>query len=105
MGPAGYRFLNAGVDSDTALDLLERIAPVIASQPQFVIILIGTNDVERELALGPVERMTNSLPRRIPLEASLEDYLAAMRQILTLFQQKSAARNRPLLDPRPRRGS
>ncbi|HVN56049.1 MAG TPA: GDSL-type esterase/lipase family protein [Anaerolineaceae bacterium] len=92
MGSKGYRFLNAGVDSDTALDLLERIAPVIASQPQVVVILIGTNDIERELALGPVEKVTNGLPRRIPLEASLEDYLAAMRQILTLFQQKTTAR-------------
>ena len=42
---AGFRFINHGVNGDLAWNGLERLDRVIAERPDFVTILIGTNDV------------------------------------------------------------
>jgi acyl-CoA thioesterase I len=46
-------FINAGVNSNIAQQLLNRLDPIIECQPAEVIILIGTNDVEVALATPP----------------------------------------------------
>lgn len=44
-GLRGFRFYNAGVNSDLTLNLLRRVKRVAARQPDYVVIMIGTNDV------------------------------------------------------------
>jgi lysophospholipase L1-like esterase len=41
----GFRFINAGVNGDLAYNVLKRLDSVINLQPDFVTILVGTNDV------------------------------------------------------------
>jgi len=41
----GIEFINAGVNGDLAYNVRQRIAAVIAQQPDYIIILVGTNDV------------------------------------------------------------
>ena len=43
------RFINAGVNSELAYNLLGRIDPIIGINPDIVIILIGTNDVNAKI--------------------------------------------------------
>ncbi len=47
---AGFRFVNRGVNGDLAWNGLQRLDRVIAVQPDFVTILIGTNDVNATLS-------------------------------------------------------
>jgi len=42
----GFEFVNAGVNSNVAYELMHRLDPVIACRPAGVVILVGTNDVE-----------------------------------------------------------
>ncbi|MEU4314429.1 GDSL-type esterase/lipase family protein [Nocardia sp. NPDC024068] len=49
---AGHRFVNAGVNGDTAADLLDRLdSDVLACRPDTVVVLVGTNDVRGETPL------------------------------------------------------
>ncbi|MEV0902467.1 GDSL-type esterase/lipase family protein [Actinoplanes sp. NPDC049802] len=43
--PRGYQFVNAGVSGDLAWNLLRRLDPVVACEPDVVTVLIGSNDV------------------------------------------------------------
>lgn len=44
-GPAGFHFINAGVNGDLAFNVANRLDAVIACQPDVVTLLVGTNDV------------------------------------------------------------
>src|SRR5262245_41482522 len=41
----GFQLVNAGVNGDLAYNARQRLDEVIACQPDFVIVLVGTNDV------------------------------------------------------------
>ncbi|WP_169533944.1 SGNH/GDSL hydrolase family protein, partial [Actinoalloteichus spitiensis] len=59
LGPAGVRFVNAGVNGDTSADLLARVdRDVLACAPDAVTVLIGTNDVRTGV---PVDRYRDNL--------------------------------------------
>ncbi|MBA4851673.1 GDSL-type esterase/lipase family protein [Emticicia sp. BO119] len=63
--------LNAGVNSDLTYSLLQRIDDVIACQPDFITILVGTNDVSATIS----QELANSFKQinRIPQEM-MPDY-------------------------------
>ncbi len=42
--PSGYTVLNAGINSELAWNVLQRIDDVIRSEPAIIVLLIGTND-------------------------------------------------------------
>lgn len=44
LGSKGFRFINAGINGDLAYNLLQRIDDVIACKPDYVVIMVGTND-------------------------------------------------------------
>jgi lysophospholipase L1-like esterase len=50
-----FYLYNAGVNSDTSYTLLERMAEIITTQPDFVTLLIGTNDVNATLSDAALE--------------------------------------------------
>jgi acyl-CoA thioesterase-1 len=41
----GYEFINAGLNGNTSLDLLDRLDEIVRCQPDAVSVMIGTNDV------------------------------------------------------------
>jgi lysophospholipase L1-like esterase len=45
MDKHGFHFVNAGVNGDLAYNVLMRLNTVVDKQPDFIIILVGTNDV------------------------------------------------------------
>lgn len=45
LGDKGYAFINAGVNGELSYNALKRIDPIIRCNPDYVCILIGTNDV------------------------------------------------------------
>ncbi|MGY4857374.1 SGNH/GDSL hydrolase family protein [Cryobacterium sp. AP23] len=50
LGADGYEFVNAGINSDLAWNLLQRLDAIIACQLEVVTILIGTNDVAAHIS-------------------------------------------------------
>jgi len=88
--PAGFRFVNAGRNSDLAHGALKRIDPVVACRPHFVTLLIGTNDVNARFSKRWewIYRMQGRLSGR----PSLALYAESVEEILVEFQMRTEAK-------------
>jgi lysophospholipase L1-like esterase len=90
MAEDGFQFINAGVAGDQAYNVLVRLDSVIDYQPDFVIILVGTNDVTATLspALARISRLT----RRFPQPPSIEFYKYNILRIINTLKEKTSAK-------------
>jgi lysophospholipase L1-like esterase len=80
--PKGYRFVNAGINGDLAYNVLQRLEAVIACQPSWITLLVGTNDVYAALSTANAhetmeqmdlpERPTREVFRRYLTEICLQ---------------------------------
>lgn len=86
----GFRFINAGVAGDQAYNVLMRLDSVIDYQPDFVIILVGTNDVTA--TLSPTLARISRLTRRFPQPPSAEFYKYNMVRIINTLKEKTSAK-------------
>jgi lysophospholipase L1-like esterase len=91
MGPVGYRVLNAGIGGDTAYNLLQRMGPVVTAQPDAVVILVGTNDVQTHLRGGHMSRI-QQWKKQLPQAMTREWYRSNVRQIVQTLQRTTSAR-------------
>jgi lysophospholipase L1-like esterase len=90
LGPRGYRFFNAGIGGDTAYNLLKRLSPVVESQPDAVVIFVGTNDVITHLRGGYMSAVNQRL-KRLPQAMTLEWYISIVREIVQRISHDTAA--------------
>jgi lysophospholipase L1-like esterase len=90
MAGDGFQFINAGTAGDQAYNVLMRLNSIIDYQPDFVIILVGTNDVTATLspALARISRLT----RRFPQPPSAEFYKYSMLRIVNMLKEKTSAK-------------
>jgi lysophospholipase L1-like esterase len=90
MAEDGFQFVNAGVAGDQAYNVLMRLDSVIDYQPDFFIILVGTNDVTATLspALARISRLTG----RFPQPPSIEFYKYNMLRIINTLKEKTSAK-------------
>jgi lysophospholipase L1-like esterase len=88
---AGFCFINHGVNGDLAWNGLQRLDPVIAERPDYVSILIGTNDVNATLSERNRLRYLefNQLPVTHP---DLSWYEENLRAIVTRLKSETTAR-------------
>ena len=86
----GYRFLNAGIGGDTAYNLLNRLEPVVASQPDAIAVLVGTNDIQAYLRGGHLSPLMQRM-KKLPQAVTLSWYRALLRQIVVLLQKDTRA--------------
>ena len=86
----GFQFIKAGSAGDQAYNVLMRLNSVIDYQPDFVIILVGTNDVTATLspALARISRLT----RKFPHPPSAEFYKYNMLRIINMLKEKTSAK-------------
>ncbi len=89
MAEDGFQFINAGVAGDQAYNVLMRLDSVIDYQPDFVIILVGTNDVTA--TLSPTLARISRLTRRFPQPPSAEFYKYNMLRIINSLKEKTSA--------------
>jgi len=89
MGGEGYRFVNSGVNNDYAYNLVLRAGQVIAKDPQYITILVGTNDVIAMLA--PIEGRVASLWKGLPNQPSLEWYRHKLLEVVRHLKIETAA--------------
>ena len=90
MAEDGFQFINAGVAGDQAYNVLMRLESVIKYQPDFVIILVGTNDVTA--TLNPTLARISRLTRRFPHPPSAEFYKYNMLRIINMLKERTSAK-------------
>jgi lysophospholipase L1-like esterase len=86
----GFEFINAGVNGDLAYNVLMRLKTVVDRQPDFIIILVGTNDV-----IGAsVPRMTKWYRRakKLPQLPTEQWYRDNMLKIVRYLKENTRAR-------------
>src|SRR5271167_2380003 len=87
---AGFRFINHGVNGDLAWNGLQRLDRVIAEQPDFVSILIGTNDVNA--TLSERNRLHYLSFNHLPTEPTLEWYEVNLTTIVQRLKTETDAK-------------
>jgi lysophospholipase L1-like esterase len=88
--PAGFQFLNAGVNGDLAYNVAQRLDGVVARRPDVVTLLIGTNDVNAHLDARWGQRYRKH--QHLPVPPTLEWYAEQLGIILTRLQTETDAR-------------
>ena len=92
MSKDGFGFVNSGVNGDLAYNVLARLDAVIARQPDYVVILVGTNDITAALYPRSARMFLSRLTRRLPRPPSTEWYHDNVLQIVRLLKDKTTAR-------------
>lgn len=96
-----YQVFNAGINSDLTYTLLRRIDDVIACKPDFITILIGTNDVNSTMGkimekryqdLGRVSKSTSP-----NFEDFKQNYIEIIHQLKAKTQAKIAVMSLPVM--------
>jgi lysophospholipase L1-like esterase len=90
LGPAGFEFVNAGVNGNLAWNVLQRLDDVIARRPDMVTLLVGTNDVNA--TLFPRWEKAYRRQQHIPQTPTLDWYRECIDAILGRLRSETAAR-------------
>lgn len=90
LGRRGLDVVNAGANGNLAWNLLQRLEPVIACEPDVVVILIGTNDAmaSHDAAAGRRYRKSQGLPQL----ADLAWYEESLRALVQRLAERTRAR-------------
>jgi len=85
-----FHLVNAGVNGDLVYNVLKRLDAVLTRKPDFVVILVGTNDVNATLT----PRMTQGyrLWKGLPQQPRPEWYRANMLSIIRFLKEETRAR-------------
>ena len=87
---AGFRFVNHGVNGDLAWNGLQRLHRVVGEQPDFVTILIGTNDVNATLSERNLIRYNTF--NHLPIVPTIAWYEENVREIIRRLKAGTSAR-------------
>jgi acyl-CoA thioesterase I len=90
MGQDGFQFVNAGVNGDLAYNVLGRLDAVLAHKPDFVVVLVGTNDITGALNPGLGRAMRSR--KKLPDLPSLPWYRENVLEIVRRLKQESTAK-------------
>lgn len=84
-----YEYINAGVNADLAYNLLQRLDEIIACKPQFVSILIGTNDANA--TLFKENQTVYQKLKKLPQPATIFWYEENLCKIVERLQNETSA--------------
>lgn len=87
-----YQIFNAGINSDLTYTLLRRIDDVIACKPNFITILIGTNDVNSTMHLKMEKRYQQLGRIDKVISPNFEDFKKNYIEIIDQLKQKTKAK-------------
>ena len=80
MGRQGFQFVNGGVNNDLAYNVLQRLDDFIELKPQFVTLLIGTNDILAQHT--PYKGWGLRMLKHLPQKANFNWYTANLSEII-----------------------
>lgn len=87
-----YQIFNAGINSDLTYTLLRRIDDVIACKPDFITILIGTNDVNSTMGKVMEKRYQGLGKVNKEISPNFEDFKKNYTEIIHELKQKTNAK-------------
>ncbi|MFP6638607.1 MAG: SGNH/GDSL hydrolase family protein, partial [Myxococcota bacterium] len=91
--PSGYTVLNAGINGELAWNLLQRLDEIVATEPAWVVLLVGTND-----ARGcEDERAGRRVARRMRLPQRPDEDFFRLNYGALLDRLSATPRLRPIL--------
>ena len=90
MANQGYYFVNAGINSELAWNVLHRINDIIACDPDYITILIGTNDANGTITDENAKRQVKEM--RLPRRPSPQWYRENLVKICSLLKSETDAR-------------
>jgi lysophospholipase L1-like esterase len=90
LGPAGYAFRNHGHNAALANNALRRLDAVVAARPQFVTVLLGTNDVNATMSERSRARYVRG--NRLPQNPTLGWFRECLAAIVSGLRERTAAR-------------
>jgi lysophospholipase L1-like esterase len=84
-----FEVVNAGQNSDLAWNLLHRLDEVVAAQPDYVVILSGTNDINATLSDENLDGYRRV--KGIKVQPDLSWYLRTMQEIIGRLRKETSA--------------
>jgi len=90
MGKDGYRFVNQGVAGYEAYNVLVHLDQAISLKPDYIVILVGTNDATA--TLSPTIARLSRLTKKLPQPHSAQFYRDNMLQIVRTLKEKTSAK-------------
>jgi lysophospholipase L1-like esterase len=85
-----YQFINDGINGDLSYNLLQRLEPIIACKPNYIVLLIGTNDLLN--SLYPKTAKYVQWVKQAPKRPSLVWYSENLELIIQILQQRTRAK-------------
>lgn len=89
-GTKSYRFINLGIAGFESFNVLKQLNKVISKKPDFVVILVGTNDVTSSLD-EKLARISRKL-KKIPHAPALDFYCANIQAIITRLKKETQSK-------------
>lgn len=90
LGKTGFHFVNAGINSELAYNVLQRLDEVIGCNPDFITILIGTNDSNKSLTDAAARKAIRQM--HLPQRPSAEWYRSNLFEICRALEAGTRAR-------------
>ncbi|MFW9980993.1 MAG: SGNH/GDSL hydrolase family protein, partial [Candidatus Thorarchaeota archaeon] len=84
-----YEFVNAGINSQLAWNLLQRIDDIIDCEPDFITILIGTNDANAATFKSEAEKYVKRM--KLPQTPNQSWFRENLFEIVSSLKQKTSA--------------
>ncbi|MCF2144052.1 MAG: GDSL-type esterase/lipase family protein [Candidatus Heimdallarchaeota archaeon] len=88
LGGEKYQYINAGINSELSYHVLTRLESIQRLQPDYVIILIGTNDVNWEFYTRHHKRLWKRL--HLPEQPTKQSYEENLTRIVKELKEKAA---------------
>ena len=92
LGPHGVEVYNAGINADLVETLLARLDDVVAARPDFVSILIGTNDINAALSSASLARYASRGKLRGPQPPSPATFRHHLTALVRRLRAETSAR-------------
>jgi lysophospholipase L1-like esterase len=89
---ADFYLYNAGVNSDTTYTLLERVEEIIATKPDFITLLIGTNDVNATLSDDALQNYWKGGKIAQGHTPTFAEYQANYTKIVAMLKARTSAK-------------
>lgn len=90
LGMDNYHVINAGLNTELTYNVLKRLESIIACKPDFVTILIGTNDVSRQYNIPSKKRGVRRL--KLPQEPDETWFASNLLEMIAELQEKTDAK-------------
>lgn len=90
LSPQGFTFVNAGVNSELSWNLLLRVDDIIRCDPDFVTVLIGSNDANGTLSDRVARRQVKEM--ELPRKPDAAWFAENLQALCAILKEKTRAR-------------